>query len=81
MDNDTGHTRTADDGDGMASISGGEDDSDVLDVTDGDVDMSLDLLACSSYGAEVSCRIGFSLIIERKFRNIQYDWMQSSYNR
>lgn len=35
-------------------MSGGEDDSDVPDVTEGDADMSLDLLACSSYGAEVS---------------------------
>lgn len=33
--------------------SGGEEDSDMPDVTEGDADMSLDLLACSAYETEV----------------------------
>lgn len=47
-------------GDGGAS--GGEDDSDMPDVTDGDADMSLDLLACSSYDTEVDIKINIIYI-------------------
>lgn len=46
-------TRTSEDEDGLVCSSGGEEDSEMPDVTDGDADMSLDLLACSAYETEV----------------------------
>lgn len=45
----------SEDDDLVIGSSGGEEDSDMPDVTEGDADMSLDLLACSTYEAEVIC--------------------------